>query len=379
MIHNCLRFRKRRVFQIIWLAFFAILMLSFSPFAAEKNPTDVALNKKTATLTVGKTLQLKALLKPAKNVKMALKWKSSDPKVATVSGKGLVKAVHAGTAKIIVTTVNNKRAVCKLTVKAAPKKATPKKTVSKGASSKKQKEKTTKAGTSSKSGKNTSAKKITHNYKVTDKTVTFQSKAGTRSYRRFFFKDRKYPGPQSCVVDAVAFAVSGFGKKQTPFQLHYGSASKKGSEKHALKKLKLSTRYWNITSISVCVAAQMIRDMGIPAKAVYSFKTASAVKEISAHLKAGKPVILKCNSDNHAGHWIAQGHHTIVLLGLDPDGTVVFYDAMYNKLNFAHGSGTTIRETLSTLISKHTTPCKGKTRVPFVTSLQGAGGYILLG
>ena len=358
--------RVNRNIGVMLFLLLLVLLPALPAGAAQKNPTGVTLNKRTATLVKGKTLQLQASVKPANNVNKALKWKSSDPKVAAVSDKGFVRAINPGTAVISVTTVNQKKATCKVMVKKAPAK-------------KNEKSKSTQKGKQDKKKQKKDSKTTKHRYKVTKTTVTFESEAGTRTYRRCFFKNNKYPGPQNCVVDSVAFAVSGFGKKVTPFQLHYWPQSKAGSEKHALKKLKMSGSYWNRTAISVCVAAQMIRDMGIPAKAVYTYKTDAAVKQIQEHLKAGKPVILKCNNHEHAGHWITQGHHTIVLLGLDTDGTVTFYDAMYNHLNWVNGTKTTIREGLRTLISQHTTSCKGKTRVPFVTSLAAAGGYILVG
>lgn len=54
-----------------------------------------SLNKKSATLTAGQTLQLKV-----KNTTKTAKWFSSDKKVVSVSSKGLVKAKKNGTATI---------------------------------------------------------------------------------------------------------------------------------------------------------------------------------------------------------------------------------------------------------------------------------------
>ena len=80
----------------------------------------VKLNSKKATLTVGKTLQLKATLVPVHKTssKVKLTWTTSDPKVATVTAKGKVKAVGVGKATITVTTPNGKKATIKITVKA---------------------------------------------------------------------------------------------------------------------------------------------------------------------------------------------------------------------------------------------------------------------
>ena len=79
-------------------------------------PSKVTLNKKKVTLQAGKNLTLKATLAPAK-AGTALTWTSSNKKVATVSGKGVVTAKKPGTAKITVRTANGKKAVCTVTVK----------------------------------------------------------------------------------------------------------------------------------------------------------------------------------------------------------------------------------------------------------------------
>ncbi len=62
-------------------------------------------------------------------VKGKVKWLTSNKKVATVSSKGVVKAVKAGTVKITAK-VGKKKYTCKITVKAV-KKATIKKNTKK--------------------------------------------------------------------------------------------------------------------------------------------------------------------------------------------------------------------------------------------------------
>ena len=49
--------------------------------------------------------------------KVELIWTSSNPNVAEVNAKGKVKAVGAGTAKIVVMAPSGKSATCKVTVK----------------------------------------------------------------------------------------------------------------------------------------------------------------------------------------------------------------------------------------------------------------------
>ncbi len=78
----------------------------------------VTLNKKSAALNVGKTLQLTATVKPEEAVDGAISWSTSDKAVATVSSKGLVTAKKAGKAVITAETVGGLTAACTITVQA---------------------------------------------------------------------------------------------------------------------------------------------------------------------------------------------------------------------------------------------------------------------
>ena len=71
---------------------------------------------KNYTLLKGKKLSLDAILNPL-SAKTALTWKSSAPKVATVTKAGVVTAKAKGTAKITVTTANKKKYTITITVK----------------------------------------------------------------------------------------------------------------------------------------------------------------------------------------------------------------------------------------------------------------------
>ena len=78
----------------------------------------IKLNKTSATLKKGKSLTLKATISPSSANNKAVIWTSSNKKVATVSSKGVVKAVGNGTATITVKAKDGsgKKATCKITV-----------------------------------------------------------------------------------------------------------------------------------------------------------------------------------------------------------------------------------------------------------------------
>ena len=77
---------------------------------------NVSLNKSSASIKVGKKLTLKATTSPS-NIDTDLTWSSSNTKVASVSSKGVVKGLKAGTATITVKTSDGNKATCKITVK----------------------------------------------------------------------------------------------------------------------------------------------------------------------------------------------------------------------------------------------------------------------
>lgn len=80
--------------------------------------TSVSLDKTILTLTEEETYRLTATIDPADATNQNVTWTSDDTAVATVSSDGLVMAVQAGTATIMVTTEDGgKTATCRVTVK----------------------------------------------------------------------------------------------------------------------------------------------------------------------------------------------------------------------------------------------------------------------
>ena len=83
--------------------------------------TSIKLNKTAVSLQKGKTYALKTVVSPGNANNKAVIWTSSNKKVATVSSKGIVKAVGNGTATITATAKDGskKKASCKVMVKTA--------------------------------------------------------------------------------------------------------------------------------------------------------------------------------------------------------------------------------------------------------------------
>lgn len=78
----------------------------------------VSLHKNTLSFEKGKTSKLTATVSPSNATDRSVVWKSSNTKIATVTNKGVVKGIKAGTATItVVTKDGNKKATCKVTVK----------------------------------------------------------------------------------------------------------------------------------------------------------------------------------------------------------------------------------------------------------------------
>ncbi len=85
-----------------------------------KNPVkvkSVKLNKSKATIKVGKTIKLRATIKPQNATNKKVTWSSSNKKIATVNKNGKVKGIKKGTVTITVKTKNGKKAKCKVYVK----------------------------------------------------------------------------------------------------------------------------------------------------------------------------------------------------------------------------------------------------------------------
>lgn len=85
-------------------------------------PVDsVSINKTVITLVEGDSESLSATVTPSNATSKSVAWSSSRPDVAIVDGDGIVTAVKAGSATVIViTTDGSKTAKCDVTVEPRP-------------------------------------------------------------------------------------------------------------------------------------------------------------------------------------------------------------------------------------------------------------------
>lgn len=106
-----------------WSDFFSALPRTFSVWKCGKTVkvSRITLNKTSASVVKGKTITLKATASPSKATNKSVIWSSSNKKVATVSGKGVVKGIANGTARITARAVDGsgRKAACTVTVKTA--------------------------------------------------------------------------------------------------------------------------------------------------------------------------------------------------------------------------------------------------------------------
>ncbi|MCM1504611.1 MAG: Ig-like domain-containing protein [Muribaculum sp.] len=83
------------------------------------SPESIELSQSSVELSIGGKKQINYTLSP-NNSATSLVWTSSDEKVATVSGSGLITAVGAGSCNIMVVTENGLKATVKVSVLPSP-------------------------------------------------------------------------------------------------------------------------------------------------------------------------------------------------------------------------------------------------------------------
>ena len=88
-------------------------VVTVSPLAV----SSVKLNKRSASLSLGGSVQLSAKVSPANADDAAVIWSSSNPAAVTVDENGLATAVGGGKATITARTANGKKSTCTISVK----------------------------------------------------------------------------------------------------------------------------------------------------------------------------------------------------------------------------------------------------------------------
>lgn len=102
---------NRYIKNILILFTFIFVLAGILHYSNNVQAVSAKLNKKSVTMWVGDTLQLKV-----SNTKDKVKWSSNKKSVATVSTKGKVKAKKSGKA-VITAKVGNKKLKCNITVR----------------------------------------------------------------------------------------------------------------------------------------------------------------------------------------------------------------------------------------------------------------------
>lgn len=103
----------KKLISLIMSAVMVVMLCSTAVFAAKKG---VALNKTSASVTVGKSVTLKPTVTGVKDY--TLQWSTSDKTIATVTKSGKVTGVKAGNVTVTVKIKDTKyKASCKVTVK----------------------------------------------------------------------------------------------------------------------------------------------------------------------------------------------------------------------------------------------------------------------
>lgn len=90
---------------------------SFDIEVQEVEVSSIALSKKSMVLNRNAKTQLNAVIKPSNATDKSVQWESDNEVVATVTKKGVVRGINAGSATITATTGNGLTASCKVTVK----------------------------------------------------------------------------------------------------------------------------------------------------------------------------------------------------------------------------------------------------------------------
>lgn len=319
---------KKFIYSLILIITLFILPLNVS--AAKPK-----LNKTKVEILCGKTYKLKA------NQKVT--WSSSDSNVATVSSSGKITGKNYGS--VVITAINKKgeKRICTVKVKKYKVKST---------------------------GKRKYPRTITiHTGGKFYKTYRIYNQVGFGN---------AYLNQRGCAHSSAAIVMSAYGYKYTPYNIHYGNVKTKCSQRYALRKLGKKPVSPNNRSLSVYSVSQILNNVGITNHPVYKFTDASATKEITDNLNAGRPVLIMCHRKKVKGNKLANSYHFIVLVGIDEKGKAIALNPAGGTVNRSQCTGK-YSLTVKQLVERHMWSCTGKEYKTFYfNGAKNYGGYIVI-
>ncbi len=264
----------------------------------------------------------------------------------------------------------------------------------------------------------------TYNVKTTRKrqyprTITVKTDGVEKKYKLYDQNgfSSSYLSQRGCAHTAAAIVMSAYGKSYTPYNIHYGSSGQKCSERYALKKLKkrvavtgqslsifsiskilrihygssgqkCSERYAlkklkkrvAVTgqSLSIFSISKILRNAGIKNRAVYKYNENTAIREITANLEKGRPVIVMCHRKRVKGVKLANSYHMLVLAGIDKKGNVIALNPAGGTVNTSHCTGR-FKLTVKQIVRRHMWSCRrSKYKSFYFNGADNYGGYILI-
>ena len=211
------------------------------------------------------------------------------------------------------------------------------------------------------------------------KVVTVNTNGTQKKYKVYNQSgfNSSYLMQRGCAHSSAAIVMSAYGKKYTPYDIHYGSTNKKCSEKHALKKLNKRVAITG-QSLSIYSISAILKNSGIKNRPVYKFNKKTAIKEITNNLESGKPVIIMCHRKKVKGVKLANSYHMLVLIGIDKKGNAIVLNPAGGTVNQSHCTGK-FKLSVKQLVERHMWSCTGKHYKSFYfNGSQNYGGYILI-
>lgn len=211
------------------------------------------------------------------------------------------------------------------------------------------------------------------------RVITVRTGGAKKTYKLYNQKgfSSTYLSKRGCAHTAAAIIMSAYGKNYTPRDIHYGSASKRCSERYVLKKLKKRVAVTG-QSLSIYSISKILSNAGIKNRAVYKYSDKKAIREITNNLERGRPVIVMCHRKKVSGVKLANSYHMIVLAGIDKKGNVIALNPAGGTVNTSHSTGK-FKLTVSQIVRRHMWSCSGSGYKSFYfNGAKNYGGYILI-